>query len=342
MLTPALILVALTAAAEPPATVAVHVIRMATAAPEGTAWAREIHAMSRAIEQETHGTVRLKWYLGGIAGDELQMGERVRRDQLDGVASGGMLCTRLAPSMRVLGVQGLFQDRAEAMYVAGRLKPILDEEFSKNGFTNLTELSIGPQVLFMRTPVNGLADLRKQRLWVWDLDEVDRLEFGEMGVPVVATSLEDAAHAYDAGKHDGFMAVPPAALAFQWSTLARFLSPLRIGVLTGCFIVSNRAFDSLPLEAQQIFRAVEAKAAARLEEVGRTEDEALLGGLFSHQGLSYLKVSDRFRAEFLEAAATAREHLGNKLVPEALLLKVTTWLADFRAEHGGAATREKP
>jgi TRAP-type transport system periplasmic protein len=347
MTAPALILVALTAAAEPPAsvaaTVAAHVIRMATAAPEGTAWAREIRAMSREVEQATQGTVRLKWYLGGIAGDELQMGERVRRDQLDGVASGGMLCTRLAPSMRVLGVQGLFQDRAEATYVAGRLKPILDEEFAKAGFVNLTELSIGPQVLFTRAPVNGLGDLRKQRVWVWDLDEVDRLEFGEMGVPVVAMSLEEAAHAYDAGKHDGFVAVPPAALAFQWSTQARYLSPLRVGVLTGCFIVANRAFDSLPLEAQQIFRTVEAKAAARLEEVGRTEDEALLGGgLFSHQGLTYLKVSDRFRAEFLEAAAAAREHLGNKLVPEALLLKVTTWLADFRAEHGGGATREKP
>ena len=68
-----------------------HVVRMATPAPEGTGWAREIHAISREVEAATHDGVKLKWYLGGIAGDELQMGERVRRDQLDGVGSGGML-----------------------------------------------------------------------------------------------------------------------------------------------------------------------------------------------------------------------------------------------------------
>ncbi len=325
-----LLLTAASAAADP----AVHVLRMATAAPEGTAWAREIHAMSREVEQLSNGMVRLKWYLGGIAGDELQMGERMKRDQLDGVASGGMLCRRLAPSMRVLGVLGLFQDRAEATYVAGRLKPILDDEFAKSGFVNLAELSVGPLVLFTRGPVQSMAELRKMRLWIWDLDDVGRRELAEMGVTVVPLAVEEAAHAYDAGLHDGFLAVPPAALAFQWSTQARFLTPLRAGVLTGCFILANRAFDSLPLETQQLLRAVEAKAAARLEVVGQTQDDQLLGGLFSHHGLSFIKVSDRFRSEFLEAAAAAREHLGGSIAPEPLLLKVTTWLADFRAEHG--------
>ena len=74
---------------------------MGTPAPEGTAWAREGHSFERDIAELTHGQVRMKWYLGGIAGDELQMLDRVRRDQLDGVASAGMLCHRLSPSMRV-------------------------------------------------------------------------------------------------------------------------------------------------------------------------------------------------------------------------------------------------
>jgi TRAP-type C4-dicarboxylate transport system substrate-binding protein len=310
----------------------VHVIRMASPAPEGTAWAREIGAISREVESLTKGSVKLKWYLGGIAGDELQMGERIKRDQLDGVGSGGMLCTRLAPSMRVLGMMGLFQDRAEASYVAQRLKPTLDAEFAKSGFVNLAELSVGPLVLFSKTPIQSLADLKKAKVWLWDLDDVQRPQLQAMGVSIAPTSVEEAAKAYDAGRHDTFLAVIQAALAFQWSTQTRYLTPLRMGVLTGCLIISTRAFDAVPLEVQQILRQVGAKAAQRLEEIGRDQDDQLLGGLFTRHGLSYVKVSERFRGEFLEAAAATREKVG---VPDALLLRVTTWLADYRAEHGG-------
>jgi len=60
------------------------VIRMATVVPEGTAWWREIRNFQNVVEKETGGQVRLKIYFGGIAGDELEVGERIRREQLDG------------------------------------------------------------------------------------------------------------------------------------------------------------------------------------------------------------------------------------------------------------------
>jgi TRAP-type C4-dicarboxylate transport system substrate-binding protein len=323
----ALACVAVTAAAEP------HVLRMASPAPEGTAWAREIRAFSREVETLTHGDVRLKWYLSGVAGDEVQMGERMRRDQLDGVASGGMLCQRLAPSMRVLAVVGLFGERAESGYVATRLRATLDAEFAQSGYVNLTEVFVGPQVLFTREPVQSLADLRRVRLWIWDLDDVSQRQFGVMGVHTVPLPLDKAGPAYDQGRIDGFVAVPSAALAFQWSTQARWLTPLRIAVLQGCLILTHRAFDQLPLDAQEALRSAAAKTSARLDDLGRQQDEALLGGLFAHHGLRFVRVGDRFRGEFLEAAQAAREKLGGALVPDALMLKVATWLADYRAEH---------
>src|SRR6476646_5054881 len=76
-------------------------LRLATAVPEGTAWARVGMAFARDVDELTHGEVRVKWYLGGIAGNELQVLDRMKRDQLDGVGSGGVLCQRLAPTMRV-------------------------------------------------------------------------------------------------------------------------------------------------------------------------------------------------------------------------------------------------
>jgi TRAP-type C4-dicarboxylate transport system substrate-binding protein len=321
------------ALAAPAARAEPRVLRLATAAPEGTQWAREAHAFARTVEIGTQGRLRVKWYFGGIAGDEVQMAERVRREQLDGVASGGMLCTRVARSMRVLGVLGLFQSRQEAQYVRARLKPALDDEFARGGFTNLGELGVGAHVLFTREPVRTLAELRHTRVWIWDLDEVMRDTLAAIGVPAVPLPLHEAARAFDDGRLDGFVAVPNAALAFQWSTQARYLTALPVSVLSGCILLANRAFDALSPDEQQVLRLAGAQTTTRIDDVGRDTDEALLGGLFARQGLHPVAVSDTLQSEFLDAAQAARVRLGEKLVPDALMLKVTTWLADYRAEH---------
>src|SRR4051812_32940032 len=93
------------------------VLRMASVVPEGTAWARELKAFSREVAQSTNDEVHVKWYLGGIAGDDIEAGERVRRDQLDGVAAGAWQCERWAPSIYVTRLPGLFRSRDEAKFL---------------------------------------------------------------------------------------------------------------------------------------------------------------------------------------------------------------------------------
>ncbi|MCA1664398.1 MAG: hypothetical protein LC659_09050, partial [Myxococcales bacterium] len=74
------------ARAETAAPAETTVLRMAAIAPEGTSWARELKAFARGVEKATDGALRVKWYLGGVAGDEAEELARVERDQLDGGA----------------------------------------------------------------------------------------------------------------------------------------------------------------------------------------------------------------------------------------------------------------
>jgi TRAP-type C4-dicarboxylate transport system substrate-binding protein len=310
------------------------VLRLASSVPEGTAWAREGMAFARDVEALTHGEVRIKWYLGGIAGDELQVGERIRRDQLDGVGSGGILCGALAPSMQITRAIGLFRNRDESAYVMGRLKPELDEEFRKSGFTNLWEALLGPQILFTRAPVRSLADLVRGHFWIWGIDDVLDGGLRGLGVQTLPLPLERAGRAYEEGQHDGFITLPTAALAFQWSAQVRYVSALPTSFLTGCLIVANRAFDPLSPSAQEAIRAAAAKFQARMEEVGRQQDQVLLDrGAFQRQGLQLVPVSDAFFGEYFEAARSVREKQGAQLVSPALLARINSWLAAYRAEH---------
>jgi TRAP-type C4-dicarboxylate transport system substrate-binding protein len=328
----------LLALASPAAAAEPVTLRFATAAPDGTAWARLFRAMGRDIAADSKGAVATKWYFGGIAGSELQMLDRLRKNQLDAVMSGGMMCTRLSPSMRVLRLLGLFQSREEASYALGRLRPAIDREFAAAGFHNVGSAGLGSDMMFTRTPINSIADLRKTRFWYWDLDETMRAQLAAMGVPAVGLPVEDAGRAFEDKRIDGFLAVPAAALAYQWSAAVPYLSQLRLGFLPGCMVVTNHAWDSLTVEEREVVTGAAAKFQARLEELGRSQDAELLGGLFARQGLKQTPVSAGFASEFFEAARAARASVRDKLIPGELIDRVTGWVADYRIEYARPRT----
>jgi TRAP-type C4-dicarboxylate transport system substrate-binding protein len=307
------------------------VLRMAAIAPDGASWTRELKAFSREIETRTHGRVRMKWYWGAIAGDELQVLDRIKRDQLDGQA-GAQVCDRLAPSLRVTRMLGLFQSWDEALYVIGRLRATVDGELRKHGFFGLVS-GMGSDILFTRRPVRSLSDLKTTRLWLWNLDETMNQQLTAAGLHTLALPVEDAMQAYDDGRVDGFVSIPTGALAYQWSARSHYFTDLRFGFLPGCLVIANRAFDALSLDEQQAVRDAGAKLAVRFEDLGRTQERQLVTGLLQKQGVRALPASDSFRAEFFSAAEDARQHIPPSLVPSSLLQKVGGWLADYRAQH---------
>jgi TRAP-type C4-dicarboxylate transport system substrate-binding protein len=307
-------------------------LRMATLAPDGTQWARDLKAVAREVENGTHGEVKIKWYFGGIAGGELQVVDRIRRGQLDGTAGAGF-CERLAPSLRAPRMIGTVQSREEVRFVMSQLRARLDAEMKQNGFVAISYSTFGIPILITRRPVRSMDELRKLKLWVWVEDDVMQRALARMGVPVISTDVTEAAAAFADGRVDGFVSTPTAALAYQWSTQAHYFTDLPIGFLPGCMVIAQRAMDSLPIDAQNEIRTAGAQLAVRFDETGHLQEDALTGGLFERQGLKPVPPSYHFRHEFLEEARRARDAMVPGLIPAELLQSVLVWIADFRAEH---------
>jgi TRAP-type C4-dicarboxylate transport system substrate-binding protein len=312
-----------------------QVLRMAAIAPEGTSWARDLKAFAREVEANSHGELRMKWYLGGIAGDELTSVERVRKKQLDGVA-GAIFCQSLAPSLRATNVPGLFGSRDEALYVVNRMRPIIEEEMRKNGFANLGDSAFGFDVILSHKPVRSMADLRGGKFWMWDLNPVWQSMLKTMGVPFVASSVEKASQTVEANKLDGMIVFPAAALAYQWSTQMQHYTNLPTAFMPACMVMSNATFDALPIERQQLIRTTAAKFFVRFGDTGRLIEDQLLGGLFEKQGLKRVEPSQAFRDEFRAAAHKARETLPNELVSREMLQKIQGWQTEFQKERHAA------
>ena len=95
-------------------------------------------------------------YYAAKAGDEFEVKQRIEKGQLDGTLSGGMFCGEVMPSMKVLRVPGVFQDRGEANYVASQIAPKLVKEAQANGYAMLGTAPLGASTIFSRVPIKTM------------------------------------------------------------------------------------------------------------------------------------------------------------------------------------------
>lgn len=308
-------------------------LRFATIAPEGTGWAREVKAFAREIEGESNGRISMHAYLGGIAGDDSEMGRRMRLDQLDGALSAGMLCQEVVPSFAIYRIPGLVQNRAEVNYVTTRLFPRMQKEARDHGMVLLTSGSLGTDVVLSRIPIDSMETLRKLKLWQWDLDHTSIALVRAMGLQPVPLPVAEAGRAYEEGRTDGFIAIPSAIFGFQWFSRRLYMSQLPFAPLHGCALMTATAWDRLPPDLREIVSAASIKFGLRISATTTAQDEELLGGLFEKQGVRSVPVSAALRTQFIDAAHAARDTLGEKVVPSELLLQVQSFLADYRSVH---------
>lgn len=307
-------------------------LRIATLAPDGSAWSREMRAMSRDVLAQTSGNVELRWYFDGIAGDEEQVIERIAKGQLEGIAAA-VVCTRLAPSLRIFRVPGMFGNWSESLYVLGRLRPRVAAEFEAHGYVSLGEGGTGNDIVFSSTPVTSLAQLQKGRFGYWNIDDVMREALPRAGMHAVPVRIAEARAALERGDIDGVITMPSPALAFQFSSVTRYWSELPLAFMPACLLISRSAFDALSIDDQRVVRAAGAKFQARINNLGREQDERLTGSLFEHQGLHRVPPSELFRSEFFAMAQRIRGDIDRNLVPPSLMEQVLRWLADYRAEN---------
>jgi TRAP-type C4-dicarboxylate transport system substrate-binding protein len=118
-----------------------------------------------------------------------------------------------------------------------------------------------------------------------------------------------------------------------------YYTDLTVSMLPACFVVSQRAFDVLPIAYQKIVRAAAAKFVARFEDVGHAQEQKLLSEVFERQGIKRVQMDPAARDEFFVAAQRARAKLDPNLVSPTLLSRVLGMLADHRGMRGSSAER---
>jgi TRAP-type C4-dicarboxylate transport system substrate-binding protein len=260
-------------------------IKIATVAPEGTTWMREMRASADAVKKATDGRVEIKYYPGGVMGDDATVLRKIKIGQLQGGAFTGGEATIITLDSQVYSVPFMFRNQEEIDKIRVKLDPLLHQQFEKAGYDLLGVSGGGFAYLMSTRDIKTREDLKAAKVWVPQGDKVAEVVFEVAGVTPISLPLSDVYTSLQTGLIDTAANTASGAIAFQWHTKLKHMVDLPLTYVVGLIAVDKKATDALSPEDRKALHDAFDAGFARLDKANR-EDNASAREALKQQGMS--------------------------------------------------------
>jgi TRAP-type C4-dicarboxylate transport system substrate-binding protein len=295
-----------------PARADVQTIKLATLAPDGSAWMNVFGTWKAAVEKRTNGQVKVKFYAGGVAGEERDVIRKMRLGQMNAAAITAVGLGLIQPDVRVLEIPFLFKDESEL----DRVRTTLDGEFRKKfqdqGFELLAWGDVGPVRLYSNIPLKDKADLQKVKMWVWNDDPLLAKLFQRLGMNAVALGVTDVLPALQTGTINACNASPLAAVALQWHSKVKYATSLELSMAVGAVVLTKKEWDALSPDQRKIVEEESKTLSSALTKVIRNDNAQALAKM-KQLGIEVVPTPEPLVAEIRAQAKAATAEMDGKL-----------------------------
>jgi TRAP-type C4-dicarboxylate transport system substrate-binding protein len=248
-------------------------LKIASVAPDGSHWIQEMRSGAQQIQMRTGGRVTIKFYPGGVMGNDAQVLRKIRVGQLQGGAfTAGGLGERY-PALNIYGIPFLFRSLDEVDVVRAKLDAKVIAGLEQAGFVTFGFTEGGFANLLSNEPISSVDDLRRKKVWVPDGDQISFLAMQELGLSPVVLPVTDVLTGLQTGLIEIAFASPVAALVLQWHTKTKYITTLPISYSMGIFAIEKNAFGQLSADDQKVIREVMGQVMGELDKTARTDNE---------------------------------------------------------------------
>ena len=311
-------------------------LKIATLAPDGTTWMKEMRAAAETLAEATGGRVRLKFYPGGVMGNDASVLRKIQIGQLHGGAVTVLALAQIYPDSQLYGLPMLFRSYAEVDYVRARMDQTILAGLERHSLIAFGLAEGGFAYLMSKAPVRRISDLRAEKVWASEGDSITRTLFEVAGVAPVVLPLADVYTGLQTGLVSAVGISPAGAIALQWHVKTRYLTDVPVYYTAGALVLDKRSFSRLSPEDQSATRETMLDVFQRLDRTSRKDDEAARAAL-KNDGIEFVTPGAEDLREFERVAAQARAEIGQKgLYSPGLLQTLEGHLRDFRAKGNGA------
>ena len=307
--------------------------KIATTYPDGTEAMVELKETASAIEELTDGTVKFKFYAGGIMGDDFTVKRKIRARQLHGGIVQTSVYSNEVPNLSLYSLPMLFRNHEEAKAVREELDPLLTRELEAAGVVPLGLITVGFAYAMGTKPVGTVSEVRRSKVWVPKDNDGAKHNLKVFGINPIPLPVGDVLTGIQTGLIDTIASPPVVAIALQWHTQIEYMLDIRLQYVYTIFAIDERMFKRLSTEHQNIVRNEMKSALLRIEnQLIEDHDEAF--DFILEQGVELITPDSDSLKEWQKLSESAvSQWLENEMIEleSYELLKET--LERFRSEH---------
>jgi TRAP-type C4-dicarboxylate transport system substrate-binding protein len=308
-------------------------IKIATVAPDGSRWTQQMRAGAEEISARTQGRVAIKFYPGGVMGNDAQVLRKIRIGQLHGGAfTAGGLGERYG-ALNLYGVPLLFRSLDEIDAVRAEFDPELAAGLEQAGFVTFGFIEGGFANLLANEPIRSVDDMRRKKVWVPEGDAISFMAMEALGLSPAVLPVTDVLTGLQTGLIEIAFASPVAALVLQWHTKVKYITELPISYSMGIFAIEKSAYAELSAADQQIVDEVMSRYIADLDREAR-DDNRRAAEVLATSGLETVTVNAADVEQWRSTIESIHPQLRARPdIDAAMFDRMLAVLAEYRRAH---------
>lgn len=271
--------------------VAAKTLKFATLAPAGTAWMKEMKAGAKIIKERTDGRVKMKFYPGGVMGNDQSVRRKIKAGQLHGGAFTSSSLSSVYPGVQLLSMPMIFRSLDEVDHVRETVEPLIKKGMEEKGYVILGFTEGGFARFMSKDPKPDINSFRDGKVWIPEGDTLLPETLGELGISPVPLPISDVFTGLQTGLIDTVAVTPSASIALQWHTNTGYLTDTPVLYIIGFLAVQKKTFDRLKPEDQVVLKEEMGKVYKKLDSMNRKDNQDALAAL-RQQGVSFVDVND--------------------------------------------------
>jgi TRAP-type C4-dicarboxylate transport system substrate-binding protein len=305
-------------------------IKLGTLAPQGSPWHQVLEEVGQKWAEVSEGTVKVKIYPGGVAGNESDMIRKIGVGQLQAASITAVGLHDISSDPQVVTIPMMVTSYEELAYVMKKMRPKFDAALLAKGFVAVNWSDVGFVHFFTTYPLTKPPAPGQAKISTWSGDPQAAEAWRAMGFQPVVISATDLIPSLQTGMINTMIDPPLYAFTAHLFEKANNMLDLNWAILTGATVVKKETWESIPADLRAKLTTIADEAGQKLESaVAKMNQDAV--DQMKAQGL---KVN---AAEDLPAWRAAAERgwaaIRGKAVSAAVFDEVKRLCEEYRAQN---------
>lgn len=262
-------------------------------------------AANRELRRRTSNRISVRWFAGGVQGDEAEVIRKIRAGRLDGAAVTAVGLGHIHRPILAFQVPGMFASTDNFVRARDALRPQIDAAFNAAGFTMLGFGTTGSPRLFSKRRIEVPTDLRAAHPWQWSDDVILPQIYAEAGATGVRLQVPEVLGALQTNRVDTLIASPLVAVSLQWAPQLQFMGDRSNTSSLGALVIKSTKVQSIPEADRAIIAEVFRQYDSLLSRAVARDDERASATLVT-RGIQVVQLSEAQRGVWRAFFTSAR------------------------------------